>query len=161
MLSSVSHEGQGTSLAASDAWVVPSPQGPAVETALRVRFAETDAMGVVYHTHYLVWFEVGRSAYWRAVVASQLGTPQDAGSFPVSAIEARYHAAARYGDMVVVRTWVQTLRSRSVTFGYECLLQATRQRLVSGSTNHLFLDAAGHAQRLPESLHRALVGAQE
>ncbi len=153
-------EAQGTSLAASDTRVVPSPQGTVVETALRVRFAETDAMGVAYHTNYLVWFEVGRSAYWRAVVAGQLGTLHDAGSFPVSAIEARYHAAARYGDVVVVRTWTQGLRSRSVTFGYECLLEAGRQRLVTGSTTHLFLDAAGHPQRLPESLRQALLARQ-
>ena len=127
---------------------------------VRVRFAETDAMGVVYHTHYLVWFEVGRSAYWRALVSGRLEDPQDAGSFPVSAIEARYHAPARYSDVVAIRTRVLQMRSRSVTFGYECLLQPNGERLVTGQTTHLFIDAEGHARRLPEALRLALTGSR-
>lgn len=138
--------------------IVPAPGTPVVETRVRVRFAETDAMGVVYHTHYIVWFEVGRSAYWHALGLGAAGEPADAGSFPVSEVRAYYHAPARYGDVVVVRTRVLALRSRSVTFGYECILEATGQRLVIGETTHLLLDAAGHARRLPEGLRRALVG---
>ena len=125
---------------------------------MRVRFAETDATGVVYHTHYIIWFEVGRGAFWRAMGLDSVDVPQDAGSFPVSAVEARFHAPARYGDVVVIRTWIKEMRSRSVSFGYECLLQATGQRLVAGQTTHLFLDAEGHARRLPEAVRRALLG---
>jgi acyl-CoA thioester hydrolase len=138
--------------------VVPSPVGPVVETAVRVRFAETDAMGVVYHTNYIIWFEVGRGAYWRAMGLQDAAMPQDAGSFPVSAVEARFHAPARYGDVVIIRAWIRETRTRSVTFGYECVLQATGQRLVSGQTTHLFLDADGHARRLPEAVRRTLPG---
>lgn len=144
----------------NDARVLPSPAGPLVETTVRVRFAETDAMGVVYHTNYIIWFEVGRSAYWRAMGLSREDMLADAGSFPVSAVEASYHAPARYGDEVVIRTRVLELRSRSVTFGYECLLRATGQRLVLGRTTHLFLDAEGHARRLPEAMRQALLGTQ-
>lgn len=137
--------------------IVRSAQGPIVETDLWVRFAETDAMGVVYHTHYIVWFEVGRGAYWRALGLGQVHALRDAGAFPVAAVEARYHAPARYGDRVIVRTRVAEVRSRSVTFAYECLDQAGA-RLVTGQTTHLFLDASGHAVRLPEAVRRALIG---
>ncbi len=140
---------------ASDARIVPAPGGPIVETSVRVRFAETDAMGVVYHTNYVIWFEVGRGAYWRAMGFAQDAALQDAGAFPVSALEARYHAPARYGDLVFVRTRVEALRSRSVTFAYECV-GADGTRLATGRTTHLFLDGQGHARRLPEALRRAL-----
>ena len=144
-------------LAAGEGRVLSTAGGAMVETAVRVRFAETDAMGVVYHTNYIIWFEVGRGAYWRAVCAQEL-EGQDAGSFPVSAVEARFHAPARYGDLVVIRTRILEMRSRSVTFGYECVHGSTGQRLVVGQTTHLFLDAQGHARRLPEAVRRGLLG---
>lgn len=130
--------------------------GPVIETTVRVRFAETDAMGVVYHTNYLIWFEVGRGAYWRALGPAEAEGAHDAGSFPVSAIEAHYHAPARYGDVVIVRTRILEVRSRSLTFGYECVDQATGQRLAVGRSTHLFLDAEGHARRLPPAVRQAL-----
>ncbi len=140
--------------------MLQSPSGPIVETWVRVRFAETDAMGVVYHTNYIIWFEVGRGAYWRALCADVSGASADAGSFPVAAVEAHYHAPARYGDLVTIRTWVQEMRSRSVTFAYECRLASAGQRLAVGRTTHLFLDAQGHARRLPEGIRLALLGRQ-
>jgi acyl-CoA thioester hydrolase len=142
-----------------EARVLQSPDGPIVETWVRVRFAETDAMGVVYHTNYIIWFEVGRGAYWRALCGAELGA--DAGSFPVASVEAHYHAPARYGDLVTIRTWVQEMRSRSVTFAYECRLEPTGQRLAVGRSTHLFLDAQGHARRLPEGVRQARLGQQK
>ncbi|MDI7274475.1 MAG: thioesterase family protein [Anaerolineae bacterium] len=141
-----------------EARVLQSPGGPVVETWVRVRYAETDAMGVVYHAHYIIWFEVGRGAYWRALCTEGEAARMDAGSFPVAAVEAHYHASARYGDLVTIRTWVHEMRSRSVTFGYECRLEATGQRLAVGRSTHLFLDAEGHARRLPEGIRLALLG---
>ncbi len=135
-------------------------RAPVVETKVRVRFAETDAMGVVYHTNYIVWFEVGRGAYWRALYPDADGTPQDAGSFPVSDVQARFHAPARYGDVVIIRTWVSEVRSRSITFGYECTLEDGGRRLVTGQTTHLFLNAQGRARRLPEGIRHALAGSK-
>ena len=143
-----------------DMRIVPSPEGPIVETSVRVRFAETDAMGVVYHTNYVIWFEVGRGAYWRAMGLGRETALQDAGAFPVSAVEARYHASARYGDLVLIRTRVTALRSRSVTFAYECLA-ADGTRLATGHTTHLFLDSEGHARRLPEVVRRALTSGEQ
>ena len=145
-------------LAPADFRMLATPAGLVIETMVRVRFAETDAMGVVYHTNYLIWFEVGRSAYWRALQLASTPGLHDAGSFPVSSIEGHYHSPARYGDLVIIRTRVAELRSRSITFGYECLLAESGVRLATGQTTHLFLDETGHARRLPEPLRQALTG---
>ncbi|MGQ9682636.1 MAG: acyl-CoA thioesterase [Anaerolineae bacterium] len=144
-------------IAAPETPVRPASAGPVVDTLVRVRFAETDAMGVVYHANYLIWFEVGRAAYWHALALGESGEA-DAGAFAVATAEVHYHMPARYGDQVLVSTWVREVRSRSLTFGYECLRQPDGLRLATGHTTHVRLDAAGHACRLPEPLRRALLG---
>jgi acyl-CoA thioester hydrolase len=121
-----------------------------VETTFRVRYAETDAMGVVYHAHYLVWFEVGRGDYFRAF-GQDYGEWEKQGYYlPVSEAHARYHAPARYGDLVTVLTRLEELRSRSVTLGYEVVDALSRARLVTGWTKHICMDQEGRARRLPE-----------
>ena len=123
-----------------------------VHTTLRVRYAETDAMGVVYHANYLVWFEVGRGDYFRAC-GQDYGEWEKRGYYlPVSEAHARYHAPAHYGDSVIVRTWLEEVRSRSVTLGYEVVDAASRARLVTGWTKHICMDREGTAHRLPEDI---------
>ena len=105
-----------------------------VETTLRVRYAETDAMGVVYHANYFVWFEVGRGDWFRAF-GQDYGEWEALGFFlPVSEAHARFHAPARYADTITVRTWIEEARSRSVTLGYEVLDTDSQKRLASGWT---------------------------
>jgi acyl-CoA thioester hydrolase len=127
-----------------------------VETELRVRYAETDAMGVVYHANYLVWFEVGRGDFFRA-------SGQDYGNWerrgfllPVSEVFARYHDSARFGDLVTVRTWLQQVRSRGLTLNYEVCDSVSGRRLVSGWSKHICADAHGRAQQLPQEMRRSL-----
>ena len=123
-----------------------------VETELRVRYAETDTMGVVYHANYLVWFEVGRGEYFRALGQDYGHWEQEGYFLPVSEAYARYHAPARYGELIVVRTWVEEIRSRSLTLGYSVVSAEGRQRLVSGWTKHICADAQGRARRLPQEM---------
>ena len=104
------------------------------EAQLRVRYAETDAMGIVYHTNYIVWFEVGRGEFFRHQGMDYADWERQAISFPVSELGARYLAPARYGDLIVVRTWVRERRSRSVTFAYEVLLSETNRQLATGQS---------------------------
>ena len=125
-----------------------------VQTTLRVRYAETDAMGVVYHANYLVWFEVGRGDYFRACGQDYGGWEKQGYYLPVSEAHARYHAPAHYGDSVIVRTWLEELRSRSVTLGYEVVDAASQARLVTGWTRHVCMDREGRAVRLPTELVR-------
>jgi acyl-CoA thioester hydrolase len=127
-----------------------------VETHLRVRYAETDAMGVVYHANYLIWFEVGRGDYFRTLGQDYGQWEQHGYQLPVSEAYARYHASARYGDPIVVQTWVEEIRSRSITLGYEAHHAASQQRLASGWTKHLCVDREGRVCRLPDEMTRFL-----
>jgi acyl-CoA thioester hydrolase len=129
---------------------------PVVETRLRVRYAETDAMGVVYHANYLIWFEVGRGDYFRALGQDYGQWEQHGYLLPVSEAYARYHAPARYGDPIVVRTWLEEIRSRSITLVYEACQAENGQRLASGWTKHICADRQGHVVRLPAAMIRAL-----
>lgn len=127
-----------------------------VESELRVRYAETDSMGVAHHANYLIWFEVGRSDYFR-VHGQGYGEWERQGYFlPVSEAHARYHAPARYNELVVIRTWVEEVRSRSVTFGYEVRDATSQVRLASGWTKHICMDGEGRAHRLPADTLRLL-----
>jgi len=128
----------------------------AVETTLRVRYAETDAMGIVYHANYLVWFEVGRGDYFRALGRDYGEWEQQGYLLPVSEAYARYRAPARFGDLITVCTWVEQIRSRSVTLGYEVRNAISQQWLVSGWTKHICVDAQGRVQRLPEGMLHSL-----
>jgi acyl-CoA thioester hydrolase len=119
-----------------------------VETQLRVRYAETDRMGIVYHGHYIVWFEIGRTEYCRAA-----GMPYSAmeGSgllILVTGVECRYRRSARYDDAVRVRTRLTELASRGVSFGYE-IVDAEDRLLTEGATRHVFADVSGKPRRAP------------
>ncbi|MBC7264307.1 MAG: acyl-CoA thioesterase [Chloroflexi bacterium] len=130
-----------------------------VESEIRVRYAETDAMGIVYHTNYIIWFEVGRGDYFRTVNNESFAEWEARGiNFPLSEVYARYHAPARYGDLVRVRTWVEEVRSRGMTFGYE-IVDAAGKTLVTGYTVHLCVNHEGRVCRLPPDLATAMGGA--
>ncbi len=129
-----------------------------IETTLRVRYAETDAMGVVYHANYLVWFEAGRGDYFRAL-GNDYGQWERRGYLlPVSEAYARFEAPARYGDLVTVRTSVDQVRSRGLTLGYEVVHAESQQRLASGWTRHICVDREGKVRRLPEEMLRGWEG---
>ena len=123
-----------------------------VEASLRVRYAETDAMGIVYHTNYVVWFEVGRGEFMRQRGGDYSEFEKQGVYLPVTEVDARFIAPARYDDLVVVRTSVAEVRSRSVTMYYEVLMQDTGQLLVTGHTKHLCMDREGRVRRFPADL---------
>jgi acyl-CoA thioester hydrolase len=129
-----------------------------VETQLRVRYAETDAMGVVYHANYLVWFEVGRGDFFRALGQDYGEWERQGFLLPVSEVFARYHAPARFGDLITVRTWLGQVRSRGLTLNYKVRDSASQRRLVSGWTKHICADTQGRAQRLPREMLQSLEG---
>jgi acyl-CoA thioester hydrolase len=127
-----------------------------VESKLVVRYAETDAMGVVYHANYLVWFEVGRGEYFRAL-DQDYGEWEEKGYFlPVSEAYARFVSPARYGDSILVRTRLEEVRSRGLTLVYDVCLSESLRRLVTGWTKHLCMDHQGRVCRLPQALSLSL-----
>jgi acyl-CoA thioester hydrolase len=121
-----------------------------VETTFRVRFAETDKMGIVHHTSYIVWFEEARSAWMRAHGSSYTDFEADGFSLAVARVQADFRAPARYDRLVSVQAWVETVRSRMMAFGYRVLDSDSGQVLVAGRTEHICLDGTGKASRIPK-----------
>ena len=126
-----------------------------VETPLRVRYSETDRMGIVYHANYIVWFEIGRTDYCRAA-GVPYRTLEDAGLLIlVTEVTCRYRRSARYDDAVRVRARLTELASRGLAFGYE-IVDAEDRLLAEGTTRHVFADTAGKPRRAPAEVIETL-----
>lgn len=121
------------------------------ETVFPVRYAETDAMGVVHHATYLIYFEEGRSQYMRDMGNDYARVEASGYQLPVTETSIRFLGSLRYGDMVRVRTQLQENRSRRVTFSYEILKGNDDAVLVTGFTRHVWTDADGKVTRVPDS----------
>jgi acyl-CoA thioester hydrolase len=121
------------------------------ETKLRVRYAETDQMGVVYHSNHLVWFEVGRGELMRQMGFSYRKMEREDGLYiAVAEAKCRYRAPVHYDEEVVVRTWLKAARSSVVVFRYELLRAETGEVLAEGETVHVVTNREMRAARLPE-----------
>lgn len=124
------------------------------DVEFRVRYAETDQMGVVYHTNYLVWCEVGRTDFIRQRGMSYADIERSGIGLAVTELSARFHAAARYDDMVRVRTTLADVRSRGITFDYLITNAATGDRLVTARTALVSIDRTGRLVALPNEIRR-------
>ncbi|MGI6208530.1 MAG: acyl-CoA thioesterase [Anaerolineae bacterium] len=134
------------------------PASAVVETRLRVRYAETDAQGIAYHSNYLVWFEVGRSEYFRATVGESPGEFFRHYGMPVVEAALRYHAPCRYDDELVIRTQVTQVRSRSIRFDYTIHRCDGDAALVAeGHTVHFCVDSTGVPCRIPDQVRIPLL----
>jgi acyl-CoA thioester hydrolase len=131
---------------------------PAVEVTFRVRYFETDAMGIVHHASYITWFEEGRSAFTRAIGYPYSRMEQEGISLAVAEVSARYHLPARYDDEVRVIAAVSQIGSRGMAFNYEVRRVADDALLVSGSTRHISVDSYGKVTLLPASLRTQVAG---
>ena len=125
--------------------------GRVCEVRLRVRYAETDQMGVVYHANYFVWFEVGRVELLRQLGFSYRDMEQSDGCF-IAVVDARcrYKAPARYDDEVIVRTHLKNVRESLVHFGYELVRASDGLLLAEGETTHIVTDAQMKTRTIPE-----------
>ncbi|RME75253.1 MAG: acyl-CoA thioesterase [Chloroflexi bacterium] len=121
------------------------------ETTFRVRYAETDQMGIVHHASYVVWLEEGRSSWMRAHGRSYAQFEQEGFVLAVTDLQVRYHKAARYDQAVTVRCWVEKVRSRQLEFGYEIVDAETGERFVSAHTRHVCLNRQGRVVNIPET----------
>ena len=116
---------------------------------LRVRYAETDQMGVVYHANYLVWCDIGRTEYLKALGANYAELEKSGTMLAVSEASVRYHAPARYDEPIRVETTLRDVRSRAITFDYLITHAETGVRLATASTVLVSLDRAGRPTKLP------------
>ena len=127
-----------------------------VETRVRVRYAETDKMSVVYYANYFVYFEVGRVEWCRARGFDYGRMEREEGAVLVVAeARCRYRAPARYDDLLAIRTSLKHVRNSVIVFSYEILNAETGSLLAEGETTHVLTDAQIRPRPIPES-YRAL-----
>jgi acyl-CoA thioester hydrolase len=117
---------------------------------VRVRYADTDQMGVVYYANYLVWFEVGRTDLLRNSGWSYREMESDGFSLPVIEVHCEYRHSARYDDELEVRTAGRLVSPVRVRFTYEVVRVTDQATLATGHTVHASLDRGGRPRRLPE-----------
>ena len=125
---------------------------------VRVRYAETDQMGIVYYANYFVWFEVGRTDLLRHAGGSYREMEREGVSLPVVEAHCEYRQPARYDDELEIRTRGGLLSAVRVRFDYEVIRPSDDTALADGYTVHAALDAAGRPRRLPERISQLLAG---
>jgi acyl-CoA thioester hydrolase len=119
---------------------------------LRVRYAETDQMGVVYHANYLVWCEVGRTELMRSLGYAYSDLEASGTRLAVAEANIRYARAARYDDPIRVLTRLEAVQSRTITFAYEIFRDSDNVLLATASTKLISIDESGAPRRLPPDL---------
>jgi acyl-CoA thioester hydrolase len=127
------------------------PRSIVNESRIRVRYAETDQMGIVYHANHFIWFEVGRVELLRQLGFSYKEMEQQDNCFiAVADARCRYKAPAAYDDEIIVRTWLKNIRESVIHFGYELVRVGDGELLAEGETTHIVADAQMRKTVLPE-----------
>jgi acyl-CoA thioester hydrolase len=127
---------------------------PVVAARERVRYAETDGMGVAYHSNFLIWFEIGRTTYMRERGSAYRELEAAGYYMPVLTFQGDLRESLRYDDQIEIRTSVTRVRSRTVDFAYEILRDG--RVVATGSTSHICLDRHKRPVALPPALRTAL-----
>ena len=123
---------------------------------IRVRYGETDQMGVVYHPNYLVWCEIGRTEHMRLSGTSYRDVERTGIRLAVAEASVRYHAPARYDDRVRVETTVERVASRLIAFAYAITNADSGERLATASTTLIAIDGGGKVVAMPPALRATL-----
>ncbi|RAL26840.1 acyl-CoA thioesterase [Thermoflavimicrobium daqui] len=110
------------------------------ETIIRVRYQETDQMGVVYHTNYMVWFEVARTDFVRDIGLSYRDMEKLGVLLPVIEVNCVFRSPARYDDEIIIKTYVKELSGSKVIFEYEVLRKEDNKLLATGFSKHLWVN---------------------
>jgi acyl-CoA thioester hydrolase len=122
---------------------------------IRVRYAETDQMGVAHHANYLIWCEEARTDHMRALGVNYRDLERKGHRLPVVDVSVRYRAPAHYDDVLDIRCWVREASSRRVTFGYA--IERDGLLLATAITSLIAVGAEQSIQRLPDSIRAQLV----
>jgi acyl-CoA thioester hydrolase len=140
----------------------PLRQKLSTDTRLRVRYAETDKMGVVYHANYVVWFEVGRVELLRSMGFRYRDMERNEDChIAVVDVHCRYKAPAMYDDEIVVRTHLKNMRESLLHFGYEVLRAHDSTLLAEGETTHIVVNSKFEKTVLPDKYAKVLNAALE
>jgi acyl-CoA thioester hydrolase len=128
------------------------------DVTVRVRYAETDQMGVVYHSNYFIWFEVGRVEIMRALGFDYKHMEIEDDIYMVVAdAYCRYHHPARYDELLTVRTQILEAKNRVLKFGYEIFRQQDQKLLATGHTIHIACNRSGHVRQFPDKYKQAFL----
>jgi acyl-CoA thioester hydrolase len=134
-------------------------QGFSFSTDVTVRFAETDAQGIAHHASFLVWLEVARIAYLAEHAGGYRAIQEQGIEALTTAVEVRYHRAARFDDRL--RVWARCVDLRGARFRYEYAVERDGVLVAEGSTSHATVDAVTHRPiRLPASFLEAVARAE-
>jgi len=121
-----------------------------VDVDIRVRYAETDQMGVAYYSNYLIWFEVGRTELCRNKGFRYKDLEELGYRLVVTEVYCKYRNSARYDEIVTVRTHLKEINKRRITFGYQILRKEGEELIAEGETCHICVDSNGKTKSLPE-----------
>jgi len=110
------------------------------ETVIRVPFADTDRMGIVYHTNYVKYFEVGRTEYLRELGFPYTQLEQQGIWLPVASVYCEYKSPAKYDDLLIVKTWAAKFKGATIVMAYKIYRKGTEELLVKGETRHPVTD---------------------
>ena len=130
------------------------------DATVRVRYAETDQMSVVYYGNYFVWFEIGRVELMRALgFEYKLMETEDDCFIVVAEASCRYRQSAKYDELLRIRTRIAESKNRVVVFSYEVIRDADGQVLANGATTHVICGSNGRPKLLPEKYRKVMVAA--
>jgi len=124
------------------------------ETSLRIRYQETDNMGVVYYGNYFTWFEVARTEYFRSLGLIYRDLEAKGFYLMVAAASCRYKSPAKYDDMVTVKSSIPEIKNSSLKFEYK--LSVDGRLIATGDSVHVFTNRSGHPVRMPGDVRKAL-----
>ena len=122
------------------------------EVKIRVIYADTDAMGIVYHASYIRWFEAGRTELCRELGVTGKGMELSSCYLPLTKLFCHYLLPARYDDLLIVETTIHDVKRASIEFGYRIFDEKKRRLLVRGSTIHACTNETGNVVRIPKIL---------
>lgn len=122
------------------------------ETDIRVRYQETDNMGVVYYANYLVWFEVARTEYLRSLGILYTRIEEKGFYLMVASVSCQYKSPAKYDDLVRVQTWISEIKNSSMKFEYK--LFVGEKLIATGDSIHVFTNKSGRPVRMPEEIKK-------
>ena len=123
---------------------------------IRIRYADTDQMGVSYYANYFVWFEESRTEYFRALGILYTDCEANGIYLPVVEAHCRYHSSTKFDDLIVCQTWVSELKRTSIKFSYQVFNKANDELVCEGWTIHVFINKAFKPIKIPEEIRNGV-----
>jgi len=126
------------------------------DNEIRIRYAETDQMGVSYYGNHFIWFEESRTEYFRARDILYTDCEKQGIYLPVIEAHCRYHSPTQYDDLIICRTWVSEIRKTSLKFSYQIFNKRNDQLVSEGWTAHVFADKSFKPVKIPEDIRKVV-----